>query len=153
MLSLSRLQPGEKLVDLGCGDGRLLRTAVSDFGASQAVGYELDAELVTLARSLNGSDSRLTVHEKDAAESAADLHEADVVSLYLTERGNASLLPLLASTLRPHARVVSYCWGLGGLQPTRTAVARGPGAVLSIGKPNVLLWEYDALQDGERPAK
>ena len=46
MLSLARLKPGETLVDLGCGDGRLLRQAVTDFGAGRAIGYELDFDLV-----------------------------------------------------------------------------------------------------------
>jgi predicted RNA methylase len=37
-------------VDLGSGDGRLLRAAVADFGAARATGYELDAALVRISR-------------------------------------------------------------------------------------------------------
>ena len=103
---------------------------------------------MSISRSLNGDDSRLVVHQKDAANAADSIHEADVVALYLTERGNAALLPLLQASLRPTSRVVSYCWGLDGIPPTRTAVARGEGVVLSLGKPNVLLWECADLRAG-----
>ena len=50
MLRLARLKAGERLVDLGSGDGRLLRAAVCDFGAEHADGFELDARLVELAQ-------------------------------------------------------------------------------------------------------
>eukprot|EP00966_Prymnesium_polylepis_P247200 5716339-Prymnesium_polylepis.1 len=50
MLTMARLKAGERLVDLGSGDGRLLRAAVQDFGAARADGFELDARLVEIAR-------------------------------------------------------------------------------------------------------
>ena len=148
MLQLARLSPHEVVLDLGCGDGRLLRQAVHEFGAASAVGYELDEGLVATARDLNGDDERLCVRLADALSAADDIARADVVALYLTEAGNAALLPLLRQSMRPTARVVSYCWGLAGLAPTRSAVASGEGVVLSLGRPNVLLWERaDVMRD------
>lgn len=154
MLALARVQPGEVVLDLGCGDGRLLRTAVSEeFRAARAVGYELDADLVASARALNGDDERLIVRHADALESTEDVRQADVVALYLTETGNAAILPLLREALRPTARVVSYCWSFGADRPpTRTATARGEGVVLTIGRPNVLLWERRDLLRGDGSA-
>jgi len=40
MLSLADIKPGELLYDLGAGDGRIISSAVKDFGA-RAVGVEL----------------------------------------------------------------------------------------------------------------
>ena len=71
--------------------------------------------------------------------------QADVVAIYLTAAGNASLLPLLRDSLRPGARVVSYVWGMPDLPPTRTARALGKDVVVSVDRPNVLLWEQGDL--------
>jgi predicted RNA methylase len=75
MLKLAALQPGETVVDLGCGDGRLLRAAV-DAGAGRAVGYELDAELVTAARKAAGDDARIEVFQADVKDACEALEEA-----------------------------------------------------------------------------
>lgn len=43
MLSLAEIKPGELLYDLGAGDGRIISSAVKDFGA-RAMGVELHEE-------------------------------------------------------------------------------------------------------------
>lgn len=48
-LEMAQLKPGEKLVDLGCGDGRVLVIAAKRCGA-YAVGVELNPLLARLAR-------------------------------------------------------------------------------------------------------
>lgn len=147
MLKLAELRAGETLVDLGCGDGRLLKLAVTDFNASSAIGYEMDPGLANTARSICGFDSRITIHERDAFEAEPSLATADVVALYLTESGNTKLLPMLRRALtKPGARVVSYVWGLGkDVPPTSTARLSGEGVVLAIGQPNILRWDRTDL--------
>ncbi len=49
MLELSGLRPGELLYDLGCGDGRVLITAVQKYRA-KAVGVELSPDVAKMAR-------------------------------------------------------------------------------------------------------
>jgi len=51
MLDISGIKRGEKLYDLGCGDGRIVVTAAKQYGAN-AVGVELDPlrYIVTKAR-------------------------------------------------------------------------------------------------------
>ena len=150
MLTLARLRPNETVLDLGCGDGRLLLKAVNEFGAGKGIGYELDADLVEAARTAAAEIDHhhpIEIHQADALQAGHHIEEADVVMLYLTQRGNEALLPLLRSSLlRPNARVVSYVWDFGdGLPPSRTATATGSGVVTHWGRPNVLLWERDEL--------
>lgn len=129
---------------LGCGDGRLLSLAVSPaFGASRAIGYELDEPLVAQARAAC-DDPRVEVRQEDALQAAAALGDVDVVALYLTDRGNASLLPMLREALPRRARVVSYVWGMPDLPPTATSTAVGPGVVVQM--PNIMCWDRDALR-------
>lgn len=142
MLKLARLQPGEVVVDLGCGDGRLLQRAI-DMGAARAIGYELDGDLVAAART-SISDERVQVHQANVLEASTCVQSADIVALYLTERGNATVLPMLRANLKPSARVVSYVWPMPGVPPRQTATATGGGAVFQLGG-NVLLWEQADL--------
>ena len=146
MLTLGRLAPGERLVDLGCGDGRLLRSAVADFGAQGAIGYELDPSLVRIAleaaaaegldgtgeSDTGGNIARVVVREADAHQAGADgaLASADLVTLYLSTQGNAALLPMLRRELRPSARVVSFHWEMPDeLKPARVARMQSRAAV------------------------
>src|ERR1700689_1439233 len=48
MLELASIKPGETVYDLGCGDGRILITAVERYKA-KAVGVEISPKLVAKA--------------------------------------------------------------------------------------------------------
>ncbi len=81
MLTLAKLKPGMKTVDLGCGDGRVV-IAFAQAGA-EAHGYEVNPLLVLRARrairaaKLNG---RAFIHFKSYWD--ADLSSFDVVTVY-----------------------------------------------------------------------
>jgi len=45
MLKLAYVKPTDTVMDLGCGDGRILISAVRDFKVKKAIGYELNSEL------------------------------------------------------------------------------------------------------------
>lgn len=119
MLREAALKPGETLVDLGSGDGRIVIAAARDYRA-RARGVEIHPELVRLSR------ERIRAAGIDAAVVEGDLFDAavadaDVVTLYLGEPNNARLLPRLRA-LKPGSRVVSHAHLLGanGPKPDRT---------------------------------
>ena len=99
-----------------------------DFGAASAIGYETDAKLAAEAAA---ATTRACVRCADALTSGADLIDADVVTLYLSDRGNATLLPLLRESLRPSARVVSFMWEMP-IKPTRTVTMQDSGAWIPL---------------------
>lgn len=98
------MKPGQVLVDLGCGDGRVLRCIRRRFDIT-AIGYEwnllafLNARLRCLGR--RGIKVRLRDFRK------ADLSGADVVFCYLFPDVLPELSTKLARELRPGAVVVS----------------------------------------------
>ena len=51
ILHLASVKPGERLIDLGCGDGRIVVAAARDFGA-EAIGVEIDPFRVLWGRIL-----------------------------------------------------------------------------------------------------
>ena len=113
MLELGRVEQGDVLYDLGCGDGRIVVTAAQERGA-RGVGIDIDpariSEALANARSAGVSDrTRVTV----ADLFATDLSEATVVTLYLLPHLNIRLRPQLWRQLRVGARVVSHAFDMG----------------------------------------
>jgi protein-L-isoaspartate O-methyltransferase len=117
MLELADLKPGEKLYDLGSGDGRILITAVTRFKA-KAVGVEISDDLVnsTNARIRRlGLDNDAQVIHGNFLD--VDLTPADVVTLYLATDANEMLRPNLEKFLKRGSRVVSHDYAVTGWKP------------------------------------
>ena len=111
---LAGLTEGEHLVDLGCGDGRVLLRAAVLRGA-RVTGVELDPELAASARRL------LADHEAEGEVLEADfadvpLDDADVVFAYLSPATLQRLRARLAA-LRPGVRVVTTGYAVPGWEP------------------------------------
>ncbi|HEX5229222.1 MAG TPA: class I SAM-dependent methyltransferase [Bryobacteraceae bacterium] len=118
MLELAALKPGERLYDLGSGDGRILITAVTQFKA-KAVGVEISDDLVasTNARIRKlGLDNDAQVIHGNFLD--VDLSPADVVTLYLATDANEMLRPNLEKYLKKGSRVVSHDYTVPGWKPT-----------------------------------
>jgi SAM-dependent methyltransferase len=103
--------------DLGCGDGRIVITAVQMFKA-HAVGIELSRDIYekTAARiKAMGMEDRISIVHGNALH--YDLSPADVVTLYLLTSSNDRLRPSLERYLKPGARVVSHDYEIRGWKP------------------------------------
>ena len=115
MLKLAHVGPDDVVYDLGCGDGRILFTAVDEFGVRRAVGYDLNptmCESVQRRVKENGLWDRIEVVNGNFF--LADLKPASVVTLYLTTSGNSKLRPKLEEELSSGARVVSHDFPIRG---------------------------------------
>lgn len=109
MLQLGGLKAGEKMFDLGSGDGRIVITAAQKFHA-EAVGVELDKDLWKQST----DRIRKLGLEKNAHIINADLlkqnySSADLVTVYLLpDSVNNKVQPLLDKQLKKGARVVAH---------------------------------------------
>lgn len=113
MLYLAQPRPGERLVDLGSGDGRIVIEAAKRYGA-RGLGVEIDPALVRRAR----ENAKRAAVEALASFEVQDLFETDlrgvnVVTMYLLPEVNLKLLPRFIDQLRPGARIVSHDYDLG----------------------------------------
>lgn len=117
MIQIADLKPGQKLFDLGAGDGRLVMMVAQETEAL-SVGVEMRDDLIERARSeikrLN-LEGRVTMIHDDFFN--VDLSEADVVTLYLTTSGNERLRPKLERELKKTARVISHDFKVGNWKP------------------------------------
>ena len=120
MLELAQVRSNDVVFDLGCGDGRILFTAVNDFGAKRVVGYELRKDLhEKLLQEIENQhlDGRITVFNDDLLN--ANISEASVITLYLTTTGNKRLQPKILEEAKPGTRIVSHSFDFTGWSYTK----------------------------------
>lgn len=111
MLAMADIQPGEKVFDLGCGDGRLLIPAVRTFKAV-ATGIDISRTLLALAW-LRSRLWRTPVRLIRQNLLESDFFEADVVFLYLMPEIIEKLREPL-TRLKPGCRVICHEFGISG---------------------------------------
>jgi SAM-dependent methyltransferase len=116
LLSLAKISAGDRVVDLGSGDGKLV-LAAAEAGA-QAIGVERQPLLVWGSRvraHLRGLDGRATFVRGNLF--AYDLREADIVCCYLMPKAMARLQEKFERELKPGARVLSNAFSIPGWEP------------------------------------
>ncbi len=118
MLEMAEIQPGETVYDLGSGDGRIVISAVRNYGA-RGVAIEIDRERIELARRRAGPLlERIAFRRQNVFK--VDLRPADVVMIYLTSLLNYHLLRRL-ERMKRGARVISHNFELPGMAAYKVA--------------------------------
>lgn len=116
---LNRLQVRDfdVIYDLGCGDGQILLTAASQFGA-RGVGIDIDPVRIQEAKSkAEQANLRDRIDFRQADLFASRFEEASIVILYLLPHLNLRLRPALFEQLQPGTRIVSIDFDMGDWQP------------------------------------
>ena len=148
MLELAGVGPGDHVVDLGSGDGRIVITAARRFGAT-GLGVEIVGDLVHASRAAArtaGVEGRVRFVEQDLF--ATDLRGATVITMYLLQAVNLQLRPRLLQ-LAPGTRIVSHDWDLGDWTPDRTIDVAAPDKAVGRDKRSRLhLWTVPANAHG-----
>jgi ubiquinone/menaquinone biosynthesis C-methylase UbiE len=120
MLRLANIKQGDVLYDLGSGDGRIPIAAAKQFGI-RAVGVEIDPKLITEAEAkARSAGVEQLVRFRNEDMFRIDVSEANVVTLYLSEKLNVLLRPKLLRELRPGSRVISHDFRMGDWKPEQT---------------------------------
>ena len=127
MLTLAKVAPGDVLIDLGCGDGRIPIRAAQKFNI-RAFGVDIDARRIDESKANAKAASVEHLTDFRVADAlATDVSGATVVTLFLGSEGNKKLRPILQRQLKRGARVVSHAYSMGPEWPPDT-VDRFPSA-------------------------
>ena len=120
MLRLANVKQGDVLYDLGSGDGRIPIAAAKQFGI-RAVGIEIDQRLIAEAEA-NARTARVAelVRFRNEDMFRIDISEANIVTLYLSDKLNVLLRPKLLRELRPGSRIISHDFRMGDWKPDQT---------------------------------
>ena len=136
MLQLADAKKSESVYDLGSGDGRIVIAAAKNHGC-RAIGYEIDAELVTFSRRkvhTSGIGNLVSIQHADIF--TVDLSKADIICTYLNPRLLERLMPQLEK-LKPGSRIVSHQFEIPGVTPYKVVKVESEEA----GGPHTLyLW-------------
>src|ERR1035438_5407092 len=119
MLQLGGLKAGEKMFDLGSGDGRFIIAAARKYRAD-ATGVELDDSLYkqSMDRIKNlGLSSTARIIHGDLLKQ--DYSSADLLTVYLLPVGNGLVTPILEKQLKKGARIVAHDFEFTAWKPVK----------------------------------
>jgi SAM-dependent methyltransferase len=125
MLRMAEVKPGQTVIDLGAGDGRLVILAAWKY-KTKAMGVEIDPLRVLAANlgiGLLGLRGKARVRWGNLHRE--NLAGADVVTLYLMQGTNRKLKDKLEKALLPGAKVVSHLFSMSGWTPVALDDRRG----------------------------
>jgi len=119
MLRYADVGPGDFLIDLGSGDGRIVLTAAKVFGA-RGFGVEIKEDLVKRANEaakIEGLAERVRFMNADLFKT--DISQATVITMYLLPDTVNLLKDKFLAELRPGTRIVSHDYPLTGWIPEK----------------------------------
>jgi SAM-dependent methyltransferase len=131
MLRMADVKPGDLLIDLGSGDGRIVIAAAKR--GARGLGVDIDPSLVRLAtENARGAGVAALARFETRDIFDTDLSGASVVAFYLLPEFNAKLLPRLLQ-LKPGTRIVSHDGGIGDWPPDERLEMRAPEKAVGVG--------------------
>ncbi len=118
MVKLSQVKKGQKVADLGSGNGKL----VIEFAKKRAVvtGFEINPILVLVSRwkiRKLGLQKRATIKQQNFWN--VSLSKFDIVSVFQVWHVMPSLEKKLKKEMKKGSKVVSNTWKLRGMKPAR----------------------------------
>jgi ubiquinone/menaquinone biosynthesis C-methylase UbiE len=138
MLELARVGPGDYVIDLGSGDGRIVIAAAK----KGAVGHGIDLNPVRVKEAQQnaqkaGVTDRVLFLEGDLFK--ADISQASVITMYLLSSVNLELRPTLLKVLKPGTRIVSHAFNMADWEPDQHEM---------VDHRNVYYWTIPATVEG-----
>jgi SAM-dependent methyltransferase len=130
MLDMAKVTPGDYVIDLGSGDGRIVIAAAKR--GARAQGVEYNPDMVALSKSnaeKEGVAAKATFLNGDIFET--DFSQATVVTMYLLPDLNMRLRPKILE-MKPGTRIVTHAFTMEDWEPDQTQTAEGRTAYLWI---------------------
>ncbi len=111
MLDAANVGPGDYVIDLGSGDGRIVIAAAKR--GAYAHGVDIDPQRIREANAnarQAGVEDKVVFVEGNIFET--DFSQASVLTMYLLNSVNLKLRPKILETLKPGTRIVSHSFNM-----------------------------------------
>jgi hypothetical protein len=153
MLSMARVTAADFIIDLGSGDGRMVRTAAKKFGA-RGFGVDLSDDLLRESNAsafAEGISDRAKFIKQNLFET--DLGQATVITTYLLPEMNQKLRPKILD-LKPGTRIAAHDYHMGDWTPdVQKELVVPEKTVGNPGRSFVYLWIVPAKVGGRWQAQ
>lgn len=139
MLDIVNAGPGDYVIDLGSGDGRIVIAAAKRGAIGH--GVDLDSNRITEAREnavKGGVQDKVVFIQENVFET--DFSQASVVTMYLLNSVNIKLRKHLLNNLKPGTRVVSHDFDMGDWMPDQFE---------RLESSNIYFWVIPAKAEGQ----
>ena len=121
---LACVKPGERFVELGCGNARVCRFVAKGEPRAEVVGVELSIiQFVVgwIQNRLAGSGVKMRLQNAFVH----DLSSYDIVYVFLMPETYEKIRPKLEAELKAGSRVISYVWPIPGWKETQVDKQEG----------------------------
>lgn len=122
-IRLADIGSGQKVYDLGCGDGRIVHAAAR--AGADAIGYDISLLPYVLAKIrglLPAKPGKYRIMFMDFWN--IDISDADAVFIFLLPEFHNRLKSKFEQELKPGAKVAALVWPIKGWEPTETDSAK-----------------------------
>lgn len=112
MVKMAKIKKGQKVYDIGCGDGRFVYVAANDYGAN-ATGIELSPLVYLLAKVRQffwKSKAKIVFGDFKMR----NLSDANIIFCYLLPESLAKIQPQLNKQIKKGTRIYSYAFQIPG---------------------------------------
>jgi trans-aconitate methyltransferase len=118
LIPLLELRPDDRVLDIGCGDGRITSTIAALVPQGSVVGVDSSDDMVRHASTLTNGATNLTFAQRDARDLGFQEEFTAVFSNAVLHwiRDQQEVVDQIARALRPSGRVLVQCGGHGNAQ-------------------------------------
>jgi predicted RNA methylase len=123
VLKAAKIKKGERVYDIGAGDGRFVHFAAKDYGAD-SVGFEMDPTVYFIAKLrqwISGWEGKM-IRQNFLKHNFKD---ADVLVCYMMPKTLARYQAKFDKELKKGTRVVSYAFKVGDWKPEKIIPKEG----------------------------
>ncbi len=123
MLKCAEAKKCDILLDLGCGDGRIIKIAKEEFNVKEAIGVEIDKRLCKEAK----NDNVEVICGDMVTLSSILIPKVSILTLYLSTRANEILQDTILKYGKKGLRIVSHDFTLEKLKPIKEEKIKAMG--------------------------
>lgn len=119
ILEKAGLKKGQVFMELGSGDGRIVREAVKKYGV-KGIGVDINGLLIFLSNFYAKRDKLENIQFRKENVFTTDMSKVDIIYMFLMPELMRKLVPNMAKTLKKNSLVISHGFKIEGWEKRKS---------------------------------